>query len=364
MKILYGVVGEGMGHAMRSRVVLEHLVGEGHEIEIMASGRAVDFLKKRFESDGSKTAVNRIHGLHMIYEENRVRKGKTLWSNVSSGATGVPKNIAAYFDLFTSFSPEVVISDFESWTYFYAKAHRLPIVSIDNMQIINRTVIPEDVYEGHETDFQIAKAFVKSKLPFCDEYFITTFFRPEIRKPKTRLFPPILRPELLAAKPSRGDHLLVYQTAEGNDGLADTLKKAGVPCRIYGMRRDLKEDAVEGNLTYRPFSEEGFIADLASSRGVVAGGGFTLMGEAVYLRKPMLSVPLAGQFEQTLNARYLAKVGYGAHAPTLEDPKTVFDFVERLPEYESNLSDYTQNGNQDLLSAVDEFLDRAAAGLV
>ena len=38
MKILYGVVGEGMGHAMRSRVVLEHLVAQGHEVEIMASG--------------------------------------------------------------------------------------------------------------------------------------------------------------------------------------------------------------------------------------------------------------------------------------------------------------------------------------
>jgi uncharacterized protein (TIGR00661 family) len=44
VKILYGVVGEGMGHAMRSRVVLEHLVAQGHEVEIMASGRATDFL--------------------------------------------------------------------------------------------------------------------------------------------------------------------------------------------------------------------------------------------------------------------------------------------------------------------------------
>ena len=36
--------------------------------------RAVDFLAKRFDG------VNRIHGLHMIYEENRVRPMKTLWS--------------------------------------------------------------------------------------------------------------------------------------------------------------------------------------------------------------------------------------------------------------------------------------------
>ncbi len=364
MKILYGVVGEGMGHAMRSRVILEHLLEEGHQLEIMASGRAVDFLKKRFETEGSAAGVTSIHGLHMIYEENRVRRGKTLWSNVLTGATGVPKNIAAYFELLSSFRPEVVVSDFESWTYLYAKAHRLPVLSVDNMQIINRCVIPEDVYAGHETDFQIAKAFVKGKLPYCDEYFVTTFFRPEIRKPRTRLFPPILRPEILDAKARPGDHLLVYQTAEGNEGLATTLQKTGLPCRIYGMKRDLQGDHVEGNLTYRPFSEAGFIDDLASSRAVVAGGGFTLMGEAVYLHKPMLSVPLGGQFEQVLNARYLTKVGFGAAADDLSNPATVAAFVERLPEYESNLAKYAQNGNRDILAAIDEFLDRAAAGLV
>ena len=129
MKILYGVVGEGMGHAMRSRVILEHLVG-AHDVEIMASGRATDFLRKRF------AGVNGIHGLHMIYEENRVRVGATLLSNALKGAAGVPKNIAAYFDLIRELRPEVVISDFESWTYLYAKTHRLPVLSIDNMQVI------------------------------------------------------------------------------------------------------------------------------------------------------------------------------------------------------------------------------------
>src|SRR3954470_16391385 len=139
MKILYGVVGEGMGHAMRSRVILEHLLAHEHDVEIMASGRAVDFLAKHF------AGVNRIHGLHMIYEENRVRPMKTLWSNVTTGAAGLPKNIAAYFELITSFRPDAVISDFESWTYLYGKTHRLPVLSIDNMQIINRCTLPPEV---------------------------------------------------------------------------------------------------------------------------------------------------------------------------------------------------------------------------
>ena len=357
MKILYGVVGEGMGHAMRSRVILEHLVAHDHEVEIMASGRAAPFLAKRFEG------VNKIHGLHMIYEENRVRPAKTLWSNVVTGAVGVPKNIAAYFDLITSFRPQAVISDFESWTYLYAKTHRLPILSVDNMQVINRTKLPEEITEGHKTEFQLTKAFIKSKLPWCDEYFITTFFRPPLRKDRTRLFPPILRPEILAAKRRNGDHILVYTTGEGNEAFRDALAKTGLECRIYGMRRGITEEQIVGNLRFQPFSEDKFIDDLASCKAVIAGGGFTLMGEAVYLQKPMLAVPLARQFEQVLNARYLQHEGFGRHAETLEDEKTVLDFVAAVPACEAKLAHYTQDGNNEIARAIDEWLDKAAAGV-
>jgi uncharacterized protein (TIGR00661 family) len=358
MKILYGVVGEGMGHAMRSRVILEHLVEHEHDVEIMASGRAVDFLAKHFEG------VNRIHGLHMIYEENRVRPMKTLWSNVTTGAVGLPKNIAAYFELLTSFRPEAVISDFESWTYLYGKTHRLPVLSIDNMQIINRCTLPPEVIAGHQAEFQLTKAFIKSKLPFCEQYFITTFFRPEVRKEHTRLFPPILRPEILSAKRRNGDHLLVYTTGEGNASFKEALQATGIECRIYGMRRDLKEEVVEGNLRYQPFSEDKFIDDLASSRAVIAGGGFTLMGEAVYLKKPMLAIPLARQFEQVLNARYLELEGYGRYAETLDDPKIVTDFLAAVPGCEEKLASYEQDGNEKIKLAIDEWLDKAAAGVI
>lgn len=355
MKILYGVVGEGMGHAMRSRVVLEHLVGQGHEVEIMASGRAVDFLAKRFEG------VNRIHGLHMIYEENRVRRGATLWSNVLKGAAGLPANIAAYFELIREFKPDAVVSDFESWTYLYGTLHRVPVVSIDNMQVINRCTHPPEVLAGHEAEFQVTKAFIKGKLPWCAHYLITSFFPAPVRKEKTSVHPPILRPEILAARPTRGDHLLVYQTAEGHGALLDALRASGVECRVYGMRRDLKEEAVEGNLRFRPFSEQGFIDDLASSRAVLAGGGFTLMGEAVYLRKPMLAVPLGLQFEQVLNARWLEHLGYGMEAKDLHDPATVRAFLDAVPRCEEALAAYRQDGNRALLAELDGLLDRAAA---
>lgn len=360
MKILYGVVGEGMGHAIRSRVVVRHLLDEGHEVEIMASSRAGDFMTKHFGEEG----VTRIHGLHMIYEDNRVRRGKTLWTNVLAGIKGVPRNIAAYFELLEDFEPDVVISDFESWTYLYGQLHRLPVISIDNMQIINRCEHPEAVLADHQDDFLITKAFVKGKLPLCEHYLITTFFRPQVRKPNTKLLPPILRPEILAAESVRGDHLLVYQTGEGYEALSDILSQTGLECRIYGMRRDITEEQVEGRLRYRPFSEQGFVDDLATARAVIAGGGFTLMGEAVYLHKPMLAVPMGLQFEQLLNARYLAHEGFGRCAEQVADPVAIRGFIGELEGYETALGGYQQDGNRELFRAVDELLDQAAAGLL
>jgi len=288
-----------------------------------------------------------------------MRLGRTVLSNVLAGLTGLPKNIKAYFDLIDDFHPQAVISDFESWTYFYAKVHDTPIISIDNMQVINRCMHAPEILDGVRTDFEIARAFVKSKLPACDWYLITAFFRPPIRKERTSLCPPILRPEILAARPSRGDHLLVYQTAEGYGALAEALKRSGRECRIYGMRRDLTADQVEGNLTYRPFSETTFIEDLAGARAVIANAGFTLMGEAVYLHKPMLAFPLRRQFEQLLNGRYLESEGFGMTIESTDDIARLPRFLDRLEEMEEKLDRYSQDGNRQLLTAVDDLLARA-----
>ncbi|WP_305036180.1 glycosyltransferase family protein, partial [Myxococcus sp. AB025B] len=137
--------------------------------------------------------------------------------------------------------------------------------------------------------------------------------------------------------------------------LPDLLKAAGIPCRVYGLRRDLTEDLVDGNLTYRPFSEKGFIDDLRTSRGVVASGGFTLMSEAVYLRKPVLSIPLEGQFEQIINALYLEQLGYGMYVKTLT-VDALKEFLSRVPRCQQALQGYEQEGNTKMLTALEEQL--------
>jgi uncharacterized protein (TIGR00661 family) len=355
MRILYGVVGEGMGHATRSRVILEHLTQAGHEVHVVASGRAHDYLKARF------SGVHKIWGFTIAYENGGVGKFDTFMQNLKGAFHGWPENVKQYFELVKEFKPEAVISDFESFSYMFAKNYLLPVISIDNMQIINRCKHEPEVLKGYENDFELTKAIVKSKLPGAYHYLITTFFYPEVRKKRTSLLPSILRPEILASKSEEGEHLLVYQTSDSVKDLGGLLKATGRVCKVYGYKRNLKEPEVDGNVHFMPFSEEGFINDLRTCKGVVANGGFTLMSESVYLHKPFMSMPIGGQFEQILNARYLEKMNFGVHAPEL-DAKSLGAFLEKVPDCARSLAAYQQDGNQAMFAAIDGLLKRIAAG--
>lgn len=359
MRILYGVVGEGMGHAIRSRVVLDELVKK-HDVQVVVSGRAHEYLSQRANEH---LQVKKIWGYTIVTEDNEVKNFRTVLANLKGALTGGwPRNVQAWFEVANSFQPEVVISDFETWSYLYAVNRMLPVVSVDNMQIVNRCTHPKEIIAGHEASFQIARAVVKGKVPGAYHYLISTFFHPPIRKPRTSLHPPILRPGILAARAERGEHLLVYQTYTTNEELPRMLARLGLECRVYGLRRELREEAREGNLVYKPFSETGFVEDLRTCRGVVASGGFTLMGEAVFLHKPMLAEPVARQFEQILNARYLEREGHGLCAEHISEEK-LREFLGRLPEFERNLSRYRQDGNAQLLGKLEEVLQRVQRGL-
>src|SRR5689334_13685513 len=90
MRILYGVVGEGMGHAIRSRVILDELV-KRHDVQVVVSGRAHDYLAKRANDH---LQVKKIWGFTIVTEDNEVRKFRTVLENVKGALTGGwPQNV-------------------------------------------------------------------------------------------------------------------------------------------------------------------------------------------------------------------------------------------------------------------------------
>ena len=224
--------------------------------------------------------------------------------------------------------------------------------------MLDRCRHDEEIVDGHREDYAIARAVTRSMVPNAVHYLVTTFFYPPVAKNQTTLVPPILRNAIVEAEPEPGEHLIVYSSGEENAMAA--LRASGVPCRVYGMRGGPDEGTVDGNLEFKPRSNEGFVEDLRTARGVVAGGGFSLMSEAVYLGKPMLAMPLFGQFEQTMNSRYLEREGYGVAATELT-PEVLDRFLDGLDGFRDRLGGYEQDGNEVALRTIDERIELAAA---
>ncbi len=358
MRVLYGVVSEGMGHATRSRVVLEHLDGRGHDIRVVVSGRAHGFLRKAF-ADVENVNFEEIAGLHLDFGDDGLNVPSSLLTNLKAA----PQRLLHNLDVVTrvaeaGFEPEIVFSDFESWAYFYARSKGIPVVSIDNMQILNRCALPDATTAAGSFDYQLAKLAVKTKLPGAYHYLVTSFFFPPVRKPRTTLVPPILRPQVLAARREPGRHVLVYQTsAATRDVLVPVLRSLPGEFRVYGLGKE----GVEGNVTLCGFSEQGFVDDLRTAKAVIANGGLSLMSEAVHLGVPMLSVPIGGQFEQACNARWLSELGYGMWSERFH-PAEVETFLAGLDGYARNLRSYVPQDNGMLFACVDELIGRVSLG--
>jgi uncharacterized protein (TIGR00661 family) len=341
MNILYGVPGEGMGHATRSKVVIDFLLSQGHHVHVVSSSRAFTFLDKAFPA-----RVTEIKGFHFAYKNAEVSKTGTFLLNLKSAAKNLIYNVNKELALKKSFTADLVISDFESFSYFYAKLHKLPLISIDNMQVMSRCALDINITKEEKSNYNLAKNIVKAKVPGCHHYFITSFFNAEITKKNTNIVPPIIRKAILDAKVSKKNHILMYQTSSSLKTVKETLQQLpNETFYVYGMNQDY----TDGNVVFKPFSEKGFIDDLASAKAVIANGGFSFISEAVYLKKPIYSFPIHNQFEQWMNAAYIQKLGYGRHFDVL-NADGLKAFLFDLSLFEKNLSGYMQDGNEVLFA--------------
>lgn len=341
MRILYGVCGEGAGHATRSKVVIEYLASRGHEVLVAASRQALELFDKawRFKRDAdvSPFAVLPIVGVGLRCVDGAI----DLRASIEENARRLPAMLEQNADAWTAaqeFAPTAVISDYDFFACAFAHAHRLPVVSIDNAQIMSRCLHPPDIIHKNPLGFSALAIFTDWKHHACDAYVITSFYHPPVRPEHaatTTLVPPILRREVLAvlaSPPPTGNHLLVYKTEIMNDTMVSASLAAlpEQPFVVYGMS---EAAALPRNAVRRSFSEAGFLRDLASARGVVSNGGMSLLGEALSLQKPVLAIPVGGHHEQILNACYLDRLGYGTWRDRL-DAAALGAFVRDLPRHQ------------------------------
>ncbi|MFY9562200.1 MAG: glycosyltransferase family protein [Terriglobales bacterium] len=338
--LLYGVNGEGAGHSTRAKEIISHLQKKGHLVHVVSFDRGLTNLRKDFE-------VTEIHGWRIAYVNNRVRYRQTIARNLL-GARRTAASIAQLKKLSEEWKVDLVITDFEPLSCHVGRRRHLPVISIDNQHCLTNANVSYP--RQYRADAAAAKMVVRLMVPRADAYLVTSFFKAEVTRPNTFLFPPILRESVLQAKPQAGEQVLVYVTSPA---LALAKLLALVRCRFvaYGFGRE----GPDGNVLYKKPSLDGFLEDLINAKAIVANAGFSLVTEALHLGKPYLAVPVEHQFEQIFNAYWLEKVGYGAYSEELNRER-VESFLDNLPDYRENLRAYPRQGNEALLAKLDALI--------
>lgn len=338
MRILYGIAGEGLGHATRSKVVIEHLEKKGHKIIAVCGGKAYDFMKKFFKTE-------RIECLRITFINNKVKRLRTILSNLIKFPFKINYN-KKLNEIIEKFKPDLIIMDFEPFTAYYARRHKKPLISIDNQHILTNTFL--DYH--NPVEHYIAKSLVKIFIPEADYTIITSYFYPRISKKNTFLVPLILRKEVLKIKPSLKEHILVYMSTN-NEKFLPILKKLNEKFVVYGLNKSEKI----GNIELKKFNEKTFINDLSSSKAVITNGGLSTIGESLYFKKPILCIPIKNHYEQMLNAMHIEKSGYGLYAKKLKQ-KNIKNFLDNLKKYRKSLEHYKVEDNSKLFTLLDTLL--------
>jgi uncharacterized protein (TIGR00661 family) len=321
-RIIYAVAGEGFGHSTRSHLIGQRFIDCGHDVMFAGSGKSLVYLKQYF---GQR--VKEIFGLSFAYDKGYVNPVETLKRNLVKLPEARKKNKRLFKEYFKPFAPDLVISDFEPFSAWWAWRNGVPFLSVDHehMPALCKLEHPAGNWFSRLT----AEAVIRCYYIGAVRYIVLNFFRAPLRVDSAVLAPPVVRPAAEALEPYEGSHILVYSTTDTarNELLSLLQSFAGQEFYVYGFN----ESGRFGNCLLKERSTEGFLADLAACRGVIASAGFSLISECMHLKKRMLLLPLAGQYEQIINAHYIHKLGLGVSSEKL-DEAVLSQFLDSLGE--------------------------------
>lgn len=344
-RVFYCVCGEGMGHAIRSAVIIER-IKEKYDVYVFSHDRAYKYLNEKFDN------VYEIGGFNTVYINNKVNNTKTLISAIKRNPTNIKVGYQELYKKARSLSPDVIVTDFEIYATMVSKLLQIPLISLDNIHMITQAQI--DYPPHHMTEMLKAKGVIKSYVVRPKFHIMTSFFFPKVRSKKNAvIYPPVIREEILKLKPTIEDHIVVYQTSKESVKLVERLKTLDENFIVYGFNMD----KVDGNLRYKMFNEDEFYDDLASAKAVVCNGGFTFISEAITLKKPIYSVPAIGNFEQTLNGFYVKKLGYGEYHENMSAKKLKL-FLSRLDKYQNKLNNVKKYNNDGIVRELEYRIEK------
>lgn len=359
-RIFYSMAGEGRGHAVRVRTLVEHLRHE-HELVLFAPDEAYDFLVKSYGEECSVENVRllRIPGIKFHYTGGKLDLFKSIGHGLSYARRELPTLVNAFCRRIEAEQPDLCISDFEPSLPRAARKAGVPLMSIDHQHVLlayDLKTLPL-LLRRYAWWMSWSIRYYYGSGPY--QAVTSSFYTPPLKAgfENVQQVGPMLREDLVATAPQQGDFLLSYLRMNTPPKVLETLAACDWNVRVYG----LGERPRQGRITFHAIDEQRFVNDLASCAALVSAAGNQLLGEALYLGKPVFAIPEEMHHEQQINACFLKQMGAGnwcvLEAFALDQLQK---FLCQLDVYRANTAVLCGrlNGTPDALTAIRAMLTR------
>ncbi|MFW5821141.1 MAG: glycosyltransferase family protein [Bacteroidota bacterium] len=314
LKYMFIIQGEGRGHLTQAIRLKQILEGEGHTLDSVFFGvnpqrNFPGYLFDEFSKD-----ICFFRSPNFVFKKNRkgIRLSATLLHNFLRFPVFI-KSILKIKDAINQQKPDVVVNFYDmlgGMAYFlsnrkpefYAISHHFLFEHPD-------FPVPDDFFlQKRLMIIHNRFAALKAKKRIALSFKLQNSFR------NTRILPPIIRSDIINAKPVNEGFILVYLL---NEGLAADLwnifrNNPDINFHLFYKSEKLKLTFPD-NVKAKELNFQTFADSLVRCRGIICSAGFETVCEAAYLGKPVFLIPSENHYEQHGNLNDATGAGIAKH---------------------------------------------------
>jgi uncharacterized protein (TIGR00661 family) len=283
LKIFYAIQATGNGHISRAMELLPHLEQYG-TIDIFLSGANSSLML-------DAPIKYRSNGLSLFYN---CTGGLDYWKMMRGYQ---PLKLKKEIQELPVEKYDLVINDFEYITAAACARKKIPSVQF-----------------GHQASFQSNQTPRPGNKSSVGEWLLKNYAKTthhiglHFEKYDEFIFHPVIKKEILQAKPTDKNYITVYLPSYCEPQLEQIFHPLK-EFRFQIFSKETTELKSSGNIQFLPVVRVLFNQNLIHCAGIITGGGFETPAEALHLGKKIISVPIRGQYEQVCNAAALEKIG-------------------------------------------------------
>ena len=333
-KFLFIVQGEGRGHLTQA-IALQTILKEAqHEVVAVLVGKSHRKIPTFFEEQIT-APIHYFESPNFVKDKDnrKILIGKTILYNTSKLKTFL-KSLSELNRYYKTYQPDVIINFYDFLAGFYNIFHKNPIPM---------AVVGHQYFLEHP-QFEFPKNHLVDKFLLRQNTKITCVgakiklalsFAPYLKDYKNILVvPPLLRKEVLSLQPEKQDFILCYVN---NDGYGDDIiawhkQNPHIKLECFWDRKNAPEvEHYHENLVFHQINDSKFLEKMRTCKAFVTTAGFESVCEAMYLGKPVMMIPVEGQFEQSCNALDAQKAGAGIMSQDFNISK----LLDYIPKHKS-----------------------------